>query len=84
MPVEALTSTLTSGANLINAASSFTTAALAFLPGLIGAAAVLAKYFPPPEPGTFLARLHRWVNVAGQNSGYAENLMQNSSQEPKT
>ncbi len=84
MPLEALTSTLTSGADLMNAASSFTTATLAFVPGLVGAAAVLAKYFPPPEPGTFLARLHRWVNITGQNSGYAGSPAQRSSQEPKT
>lgn len=57
----------------INSMSALNVALTLFIPSLMGLAAAIAKYLPPPEAPGFAAKVHRAINWLGQNSGYAEN-----------
>jgi hypothetical protein len=40
---------------------------------IIAACAVIARFMPPPEPGSRLAKFYNLINTLAQNKGYAEN-----------
>ncbi len=40
---------------------------------IIGSASIIAKFMPPPEGTSFLSKVHKWINTAACNSGYAKN-----------
>ena len=65
---------------IIDGTSAFITAVAALLTkvaasslSVFGAAATIAKFMPPPDGDSKWARIHKWINKLGMNSGYAAN-----------
>ncbi len=65
---------------VVNAVGEFITAVAGLIGKLaaaggavIGAAAVIAKYLPPPDENDKGGKFYRFINRLAQNAGYAEN-----------
>ena len=74
---------LTNATATVNAITAFLTAVGALVATIIttggtiiGACAVLAKYFPPPPKGSTAEKVHKFINSVGQNAGYAANKIE--------
>ncbi len=68
---------------IVNAAGEFITAVAALIGKLAagavavaGAAAVIAKYLPPPDESGKGSKFYKWINRLGQNGGYAANKIE--------
>jgi hypothetical protein len=57
----------------INTITAICVAISAAIPAIIGLAATVARFLPPPDQEGFAAKAHKIINAIGQNSGYAEN-----------
>lgn len=64
--IESITETLDQLANL-NASI------IMYIPSVIGLYSFLAAVFPKPIPGTFLAKVHKWINIIALNVKHAKN-----------
>ena len=67
------TATVNALTALMTAVGAFVAAIIAIGGTIIGACAVLAKYFPPPPKGSTAEKVHKFINSVGQNAGYAAN-----------
>ncbi|MGZ4955301.1 MAG: hypothetical protein ACXV8Q_09315 [Methylobacter sp.] len=71
--IQAATDIVNAGSALISAMQGFVVQLLTSAAAVIAGSAVIAKYLPPPEQPGFLSKLHKIINAAGQNAGYAAN-----------
>lgn len=53
--------------------TSLNTSIMMYIPSVIGLCAFLASVFPKPIPGTFLAKVHKWINIIAFNVKHAKN-----------
>jgi hypothetical protein len=58
---------------LIAAIQGFLVQVSAFIPAMIGVAAVIARFMPPPDQPGKLAKFHKVINSLGMNAGFAAN-----------
>lgn len=73
MDVLAVTLTLQNLTALVTAVQGFVVQIATSAAAVMGACAVIAKYLPPPEQPGLMAKVHKVINTAACNSGYAEN-----------
>ncbi len=71
--IQAATDVVNAGSAFIAALQGFIVNLLASAASVIAASAVVAKYMPPPNQPGFLSKLHKLINAAAQNAGYASN-----------
>lgn len=62
-----------SATETVNSLTQFNAAVLAYIPSVIGIAAIVARFFPPQEGDGFASKAHKFINWLAQNSGHAEN-----------
>jgi hypothetical protein len=71
--IEHTTEIINSSKGLISALQGFLEQLLISISAVIAASSVAAKYLPPPDQPGFLSKVHKWINAAAFNSGYATN-----------
>lgn len=72
----AATKLLDTGSVLLESAAGFLAK---FTFAIVAISAFAAKHLPPPENPGLMAKIHKVINLFGQNSGYAENINNNEA-----
>lgn len=57
----------------IDKLTSLNNSIMMYIPSLVGLSSFLAAVFPKPKPDTFLAKVHKWINVVALNVKHARN-----------
>jgi len=71
--IAATTAIVNETITLLNALVALLAKLGVFAASAVSVSAVIAKYLPPPEPGSKWATIYKFINAMAQNSRYAEN-----------
>ena len=71
--IQALTESVQAVSGFIDAIKDLAVSLLTGIASVIASSALIAKYMPPPEGNTLLAKVHKLINSWAQNSGHAAN-----------